>query len=683
LSISWDPNGNMLSKSNGYNFKYDFQNRLKEAINPGGLNITMVYDNFNRRVVKKYANSQQPSIIYIWEEDELIEEYNFINGNFKLSKQFIPGHSIDQKILATVDLDGDGQLETEYYFLQDQLGNIEALIDSTGKKMEEYEYSGYGNVKYYQPDNTKPLIEQVRINENGNLAILFTEPILENSINSENVQLKDPNNQPVNGNWSIDEEKRQITFDTPLTESQNYSLTVQNVYDLNTNKIDNYSKTFVAQANSRIEDTKNPEIEMVYNDNGNLIVTFTEDLKPETVNQNSIILKRNGNAVAGTTEMVNSRTLKFITAQSLIVNLDYELTIDPNLKDLADKPVNQQLINFTYLDLPISFYSKQNQRTEISTTAYSNFHLFQGREYDKELDLYYFRNRYLDPELKIWITKDPEEYADAYNLYQAFAINFINNSDPKGNRLNIFINVEDFSKEYSPKDYAFVVKRIRENFLKAGIKNVYTILDNGDPQPAYPEIKAIDKPIWYFSKENGGYLELLPHEKPNTIWPPSEIVKYNRKKMMLTNNTFNVWLKFDSRKTRSGISGLHIFGSTENSISKIFFKFIKDNLKDEKLNIEQLLTLFSNIATHEIGHLFGLYIYDDISGEGGFKGTFMQTKVSYIDIINANKWWEPDAYHLRQIANTPQENLEYDLINREQPFDYIFKQTFPSMPPLQ
>ena len=53
ISVSWDSNGNMVSKSNGYNFKYDFNNRLREATNPGGLQIQMVYDNFNRRLMKK------------------------------------------------------------------------------------------------------------------------------------------------------------------------------------------------------------------------------------------------------------------------------------------------------------------------------------------------------------------------------------------------------------------------------------------------------------------------------------------------------------------------------------------------------------------------------------------------------------------------------------------------------
>jgi len=295
-------------------------------------------------------------------------------------------------------------------------------------------YYGDSKIKYYQPDNQKPLIEQVRINENGKLIILFTEPVLPETINNQNIQLLDVTNQPVAIEFQLDDDKRQLEIAPALTNGSNYTFSVQNVYDLNSNKIDTYTKSFTAQISSIIEDTKPPEIETVYQDSGNLIVKFTEDLKPESINANSIILKRNNNLVEGTTEVLNGRTLKFIPSNSLIENLIYELSIDQSARDLSDKQISQTAITFTYVrdNIQVVFYAKPEQRQEISTTAYSNFHLFQGREYDKELDLYYFRNRYLDPELKIWTTKDPEEYADAYNLYQAFGNNFINYTDAFG-----------------------------------------------------------------------------------------------------------------------------------------------------------------------------------------------------------------------------------------------------------
>jgi len=659
ISISWDGNGNMTSKSNGYNFKYDFQNRLREATNPGGLNITFVYDNFNRRIMKKYANSQQPSIIYIWEEDEPIEEYNFINGNFKLSKQFIPGHSIDQKISATVDLDGDGQLETEYYFLQDQLGNVESIIGGDGKKLEEYEYQGYGNFKVYQPDRQKPIIEQARINENGKLAILFNEAIMAESINNQNIQLLDSNSKPIAIEFQLDEEKRQIIIAPALTNGSNYTLSIQNIYDLNSNKIDNYTKYFTAQANTVIDDTKSPEIEIVYQEAGSLIVKFTEDLKPETVNQNSIILKRNGNAVAGTTEMVNSRTLKFIAAQSLIVNLDYELTIDPSLKDLADKPVSQQLINFIYLDLPISFYSKQNQRTEISTTAYSNFHLFQGRDFDKELDLYYFRNRYLDPELKIWTTKDPEEYADSYNLYQSFLNNFINNNDPFGNRLiiNLFWDSIRYDLKYK------LASKLRVAFLNAGIKLVNINFPLGNELgPRVPEnLAMIDIPNNY---------SLMPSTA-------IKIARDIRKKM--AKYRFNLIADLGvTDKPLQDEKGQEALGITYtkaaaksiyNSPGPSLVSTYKADFGDESL-----IKYLTNISAHEVAHQFNIYPYDgdncNYGGQTGImrtcrgkieNGTYILDRDAYAKEFE--NFSDIDAFHLKMVANNGRENLQWLMSN--------------------
>ena len=34
VSVGWDANGNMVYKSNGYTFRYDFQNRLGKTTNP-------------------------------------------------------------------------------------------------------------------------------------------------------------------------------------------------------------------------------------------------------------------------------------------------------------------------------------------------------------------------------------------------------------------------------------------------------------------------------------------------------------------------------------------------------------------------------------------------------------------------------------------------------------------------
>ena len=58
--------------------------------------------------------------------------------------------------------------------------------------------------------------------------------------------------------------------------------------------------------------------------------------------------------------------------------------------------------------------------------------LFQGREYDPELNLYYFRARCYDPIMGRFLQTDPMGYADSMNLYQGFYMNPVNFLDPMG-----------------------------------------------------------------------------------------------------------------------------------------------------------------------------------------------------------------------------------------------------------
>jgi RHS repeat-associated protein len=69
---------------------------------------------------------------------------------------------------------------------------------------------------------------------------------------------------------------------------------------------------------------------------------------------------------------------------------------------------------------------------KISKSSIGNNILFHGREYDTELNLYYFRARYYDPIMGRFLSTDPIGYADSMNLYQGFNMNPVNFIDPMG-----------------------------------------------------------------------------------------------------------------------------------------------------------------------------------------------------------------------------------------------------------
>ena len=69
-------------------------------------------------------------------------------------------------------------------------------------------------------------------------------------------------------------------------------------------------------------------------------------------------------------------------------------------------------------------------RSEVGTSE--NAYLFTGRELDSETGLYYYRNRYYNPAVGRFVTKDPIGIAGGINYYSYTLNNPINYIDPDG-----------------------------------------------------------------------------------------------------------------------------------------------------------------------------------------------------------------------------------------------------------
>ncbi len=95
--------------------------------------------------------------------------------------------------------------------------------------------------------------------------------------------------------------------------------------------------------------------------------------------------------------------------------------------------------------------------------------LFQGRRYDKESNLYYYRARHYDPVMGRFLQNDPMGYHDSMNLYQAFNMNGVNYLDPLGlATINLFIGTEMSEKN------AFKRKRKYTN-MRTGMSRIRSI----------------------------------------------------------------------------------------------------------------------------------------------------------------------------------------------------------------
>jgi RHS repeat-associated protein len=93
---------------------------------------------------------------------------------------------------------------------------------------------------------------------------------------------------------------------------------------------------------------------------------------------------------------------------------------------------NGNIIERVYYDLYGMSTFKDASGNVLSKSSIGNNILFQGREYDPELNLYYFSARYYDPIMGRFLQTDPMGYADSMNLYQAFGMNPVNFVDPFG-----------------------------------------------------------------------------------------------------------------------------------------------------------------------------------------------------------------------------------------------------------
>jgi len=78
------------------------------------------------------------------------------------------------------------------------------------------------------------------------------------------------------------------------------------------------------------------------------------------------------------------------------------------------------------------FSIKDGSGNVLSQSAIGNRYLFQGREYDFQTGLYYFRARWYSPETGRWLSKDPIGISGGLNLYAFCENNSVNFVDPMG-----------------------------------------------------------------------------------------------------------------------------------------------------------------------------------------------------------------------------------------------------------
>lgn len=129
VTLVYDANGNLLSDGTN-SYTYDFDNRLVQVVTPLQT-VTYGYDPLGRRISRSAGGAE---VKFLHDGDRVIEERG---TSGKVVAQFFYGVGIDE--IVVIRRPGN-----DYYSLRDGLGNVAALTDASGGKLEGYEYDVYG-----------------------------------------------------------------------------------------------------------------------------------------------------------------------------------------------------------------------------------------------------------------------------------------------------------------------------------------------------------------------------------------------------------------------------------------------------------------------------------------------------------------------------------------------------------
>jgi len=178
-NIEYDEAGNLVRDRKGYEYEYDYENRLI-GVTRSSDPVTVAeyaYDALGRRICKidKIADPDVTTYYYYNNNWQVLTE---TDDNDYTLRSFIYGNYIDE-VLTMIDHTND---DAEYYYAHDHLYSPVALMESDGDVVERYEYDAYGK-PYFMDASFNLLATQksaygnpygftgrrVDIHDNGNL----------------------------------------------------------------------------------------------------------------------------------------------------------------------------------------------------------------------------------------------------------------------------------------------------------------------------------------------------------------------------------------------------------------------------------------------------------------------------------------------------------------------------------
>ena len=151
-TLAYDAAGNLTTDKDGYQYQYDYENRITKIIKSGPTTVAeFTYDALGRRIEKKDCITSANTRRYYYNDNwQVLCEYNAAGTT--LQQWFAYGNYIDEVLMRSQSLSHSSS--TLYYYVHDHLYSPVALVQRINSLVlsERYEYDAYGNCYVLEPN---------------------------------------------------------------------------------------------------------------------------------------------------------------------------------------------------------------------------------------------------------------------------------------------------------------------------------------------------------------------------------------------------------------------------------------------------------------------------------------------------------------------------------------------------
>ncbi len=142
--LAYDAAGNLTQDKDGYQFTYDYENRIVEVRNSSNALVAgFDYDTQGRRIRVYDAVADATTLYYYSDNWQVLAEYN---GSGIQQAYYVFGNYIDEVLLMN-------RGGSDKYYLHDHLYSPIALVNGSGSVIERYEYNAYGKAQVLSPNH--------------------------------------------------------------------------------------------------------------------------------------------------------------------------------------------------------------------------------------------------------------------------------------------------------------------------------------------------------------------------------------------------------------------------------------------------------------------------------------------------------------------------------------------------